>query len=559
MRLPARWATAALLLIAPLIGAPATASADSGPEGVQVEQSARAVPGQYIVTLEPELSPDTVLRELGLSPLFRYGAALHGFAASLTAAELEAVRTVPGVLAVEENAEVSVDAPRSGGLFRAPAAGWGTDRVDQRELPLDDTFTTTATGKGVRAYVVDTGIDTAHTEFGGRAVKGTTRSATAVTAWTATATARTWPARSAARRPAWPGGVAGRRTGPGLRGPGHLGRHPRRVRLGRQGRRAHRGARRAQRLARRGPFVLRRRRGRGRRRRGRAARRGRGERRPGRLRRLPGRRGRRGRGRASDRQDRETSFSNWGSCVALYAPGADIAPRGSAAAPSRWTAPPWRARTSRASPRCTSRRTPRPPRGRRPLADGHGHPERALRPRPGLARPAAVHRRPLTAPAGRPARARGAGTRGGIRSPGPAPGLRPRPGGTPLGPRPPAGTARIAGRASLRHSGHMDDLNALAEEHLAAARASAHGRSAHLLLQQPPLAADGHRPHRGDRARRAQRAARRLAAGPARQRPPHRGLRRRRPAGRDPAPDPAGTARAAGARDAAVLLTAIND
>ncbi|MEU3883264.1 S8 family peptidase [Streptomyces californicus] len=172
MRLPARWATAALLLIAPLIGAPATASADSGPEGVQVEQSARAVPGQYIVTLEPELSPDTVLRELGLSPLFRYGVALHGFAASLTAAELEAVRTVPGVLAVEENAEVTVDAPRSGGLFRAPAAGWGTDRVDQRELPLDDTFTTTATGKGVRAYVVDTGIDTAHTEFGGRAVKG---------------------------------------------------------------------------------------------------------------------------------------------------------------------------------------------------------------------------------------------------------------------------------------------------------------------------------------------------------------------------------------------------
>ncbi|MCX4967761.1 MULTISPECIES: cupin [unclassified Streptomyces] len=33
----------------------------------------------------------------------------------------------------------------------------------------------------------------------------------------------------------------------------------------------------------------------------------------------------------------------------------------------------------------------------------------------------------------------------------------------------------------------MDDLNALADEHLAAARESAHGRSAHLLLQQPPL------------------------------------------------------------------------
>ncbi|MFJ7414272.1 S8 family peptidase [Streptomyces sp. NPDC098077] len=172
MRLPARWATAALLLIAPLIGAPATASADSGPEGVLVEQTTRAVPGQYIVTLEPELSPDTVLREFGLSPLFRYGNALHGFAAQLTATELQAVRAVPGVLAVEENAEVTVPAPTAAQLLRAPAAGWGADRIDQRALPLDDTFTTAATGKGVKAYVVDTGIDAAHSEFGGRVVSG---------------------------------------------------------------------------------------------------------------------------------------------------------------------------------------------------------------------------------------------------------------------------------------------------------------------------------------------------------------------------------------------------
>ncbi|MFI5724824.1 S8 family peptidase [Streptomyces cyaneofuscatus] len=172
MRLRARWAPAALLLIAPLIGTTTPATADTGPEGVPVERSARAVPGQYIVTLEPELSPDTVLEEFGLRPLFTYGNALHGFAVTLTATELEAVRAVPGVLAVEENAEVAVEAPRAGGLFRAPAATWGTDRIDQRALPLDDTFTTTATGDGVKVYVVDTGIEAGHAEFGSRVVKG---------------------------------------------------------------------------------------------------------------------------------------------------------------------------------------------------------------------------------------------------------------------------------------------------------------------------------------------------------------------------------------------------
>lgn len=46
---------------------------------------------------------------------------------------------------------------------------------------------------------------------------------------------------------------------------------------------------------------------------------------------------------------------------------------------------------------------------------------------------------------------------------------------------------RFADGRALRHSGHMDDLNALADEHLAAARASAHGRSAHRLLHEEPL------------------------------------------------------------------------
>ena len=49
---------------------------------------------------------------------------------------------------------------------------WGLDRIDQRALPLNQTYTYDPTGQGVRAYVIDTGIRFSHADFGGRAISG---------------------------------------------------------------------------------------------------------------------------------------------------------------------------------------------------------------------------------------------------------------------------------------------------------------------------------------------------------------------------------------------------
>ncbi|MEU1213183.1 S8 family peptidase [Streptomyces sp. NPDC005790] len=173
MRLCARWAPAALLLIAPVIGS-TTATAETGETPVPVKKSARAVPGQYIVTLSPEQKPTAMAEQLGVTTLFTYSKVLHGFAASLTAAQLEQVRGAAGVQAVEENSEASVSPPAAQAApgKRAVAGSWGQDRIDQRNLPLDGLYDVDGTGQDVTAYILDTGIESAHSELSGRVGAG---------------------------------------------------------------------------------------------------------------------------------------------------------------------------------------------------------------------------------------------------------------------------------------------------------------------------------------------------------------------------------------------------
>lgn len=144
------------------------------PTPVPLTISANAIPGQYIVTLEPGYDPAKVAERLSLKPKFLYTRAMNGFAVPMTKLQLDIARVSLGVKSVEADAKVSAPsgAPTTATALRGPSASWGLDRIDQKELPLDNTFTNQGNGAGVTAYVLDTGIDYKHDEFGGRATFG---------------------------------------------------------------------------------------------------------------------------------------------------------------------------------------------------------------------------------------------------------------------------------------------------------------------------------------------------------------------------------------------------
>ncbi len=129
-----------------------------------VAQSAksRAIPGRYIVTLKEGTKAQSVLQSERIAARYVYSAVLNGFTADLTAGQINALKMRGIVASIEPDQTVTLAATQSN-------ATWGLDRIDQRNLPLSGTYTYNATGAGVNAYIIDTGIATSHPDFGGRA------------------------------------------------------------------------------------------------------------------------------------------------------------------------------------------------------------------------------------------------------------------------------------------------------------------------------------------------------------------------------------------------------
>jgi aqualysin 1 len=164
---------AALAQTATLVYAPAVAA--QTPDGRATHSFARPqpIPGRYIVVFNSSVSNPgaaaiSLMQGSGGQLHHTYSGAIKGFAASLPQAALEGIRNNPNVDYVEQDQTVALNQVAS----PQNQVTWGLDRIDQADRPLDTQYHFNNSGAGVNAFIIDTGIRSDHVEFSGRVRPG---------------------------------------------------------------------------------------------------------------------------------------------------------------------------------------------------------------------------------------------------------------------------------------------------------------------------------------------------------------------------------------------------
>jgi subtilisin family serine protease len=145
------------------------AAAESAEGRIANANSAAAVPGSYLVMLEPGTPASRIdqLAEAYDGSVTQRYPSIGGFAVSMSADRAEALAGDPGIAAVEADTRVTTSA-----LTQSSPPSWGLDRIDQVSLPLDHSYTQPVSAAGVNVYVIDSGVLGTHQEFGGRVADG---------------------------------------------------------------------------------------------------------------------------------------------------------------------------------------------------------------------------------------------------------------------------------------------------------------------------------------------------------------------------------------------------
>jgi subtilisin family serine protease len=160
------WLVAVVGAVATVTAVVISAPAQAQEGQVRLAGTANAVDGSYLVVLKDGARADGLAARYGGAVGRTYRSALHGFSVRASEAQARRMAADGAVAYVQQNQRIKVADTQQN------PPSWGLDRVDQRDLPLDNAYNFDTTADNVTAFIIDTGVRASHATFGGRVAGG---------------------------------------------------------------------------------------------------------------------------------------------------------------------------------------------------------------------------------------------------------------------------------------------------------------------------------------------------------------------------------------------------